>query len=168
MKYYNQNPGYGLCPECMTQMEKIDGKCKCPKCNGIISKLECKAIAIDLDGCIASYNNGWMGENVFGELIPNCKENIRNLKSMGYKIIIYTSRLATKELEKHLTDNGIYFDAINDNPWHEYKQPGDKRKVIADIYIDDRAITFRGNWDEIPKLVEKFKPWEMNNKRTRL
>lgn len=124
-----------------------------------------KVIAIDLDGCISSYKEGWQGENVFGDIIPGCKEKIHLLKSKGHKIIIYTSRLATKELEKYLTDNGIWFDALNENPWHEYKQPGDKRKVIADIYIDDRAITFKGNWDEIPKLVENFKPWELDNKK---
>lgn len=127
-------------------------------------KSENKVIAIDLDGCIVSYKNGWIGENIFGELIPGSKEKIHYLKSKGYKIIIYTSRLATKELEKYLLDNGIWFDAINENPWHEYKQKGDKRKVIADIYIDDRAITFKGNWNEIPGLVENFKPWELDNK----
>lgn len=120
-----------------------------------------KVIAIDFDGCIASYIHGWQGENVFGEIIPGCKEKIHLLASKGHKIIIHTARLPTKELEKFLKDNGIWFDALNENPWHKYKQPGGKRKVIADIYIDDRAITFKGNWDEIPELVENFKTWEV-------
>ena len=124
-----------------------------------------KVIAIDFDGCIASYIHGWQGKNVFGKIINGCVEALNNFKNKGYKIIIFTSRLKTDELEYYLKGSNIPFDAINENPWHEYKQHGDKRKVIADIYIDDRAITFKGNWEEIIKSVDNFKPWEMDNKK---
>ncbi len=123
-----------------------------------------KVIAIDFDGCIASYIHGWQGKNVFGKTINGCVDALNEFREKGYKIIIFTCRLKTTELEYYLKNSNIPFDAINENPWHDYKQPGDKRKVIADIYIDDRAITFKGNWEEIITKVEDFKTWEMDNK----
>lgn len=114
-----------------------------------------RCIAIDFDGTIAQYS-GWTGINKFGKLIDGCVEAIGKLKEMGFKIIIYTCRINTPEFEKYLKKNKVPYDAINENIWHEYQQHGDKRKVIADIYIDDRAINFNGNWKDIPDKIFNF------------
>ena len=114
-----------------------------------------RCIAIDFDGTIAHYK-GWTGANKFGKLIDGCVEALGKIREMGYKIIIYTCRINTPELEKYLKNNKVPYDAINENLWHEYQQHGDKRKVIADIYIDDRAVTFNGNWKEIPDKIFNF------------
>ncbi len=167
MKHYNKNPGYGLCPECMTQMEKIDGKCKCPKCTGVITKSEKKVIAIDLDDTIIEYD-GWKGINIFGDKLEGSIEALTILREEGHKIIIDTCRLHTPELEKFLKDNLIPYDAINENPWHKYEQPGDKRKVIADVYVGDNYVHHKGDWKEtlnkIREIISKKSKHKDNNK----
>jgi len=32
-------------------------------------------------------------------------------------------------------------------------------KPMAEIYIDDRALTFRGNWEETLREAQEFSPW---------
>ena len=81
---------------------------------------------------------------------------LKILRKAGYKIIIHTSRLHTPELEQFLKDNDVSYDAINENLWHKYVQPGNKRKVIADIYIDDRAIGYRNDWEKVITPVVDF------------
>lgn len=59
------------------------------------------------------------------------------------KYILWTCRETELEIDqavKFCDKFGLKFDAINDNV---YKQFGYTRKVIADIYIDDRAISVK-------------------------
>jgi len=121
-----------------------------------------KVVAIDLDGCIADYSKGWQGENVFGDVIPGCKEALQKLKSEGNTIIIYTVRQHTKELDQYLESNEIPYDYVNESVPGTYSQDG--RKVWANVYIDDRAITFNGNWEKIPRMVRGFISWEKKQK----
>ncbi len=54
--------------------------------------------------------------------------------------------------------NNIPFDEINynsDNP-----ENTNKGKPIADVYLDDRVVTFTGNWDQSYQDILVFKPWE--------
>lgn len=113
-----------------------------------------KTICIDFDGVLHDYSDGYQGLDVFGDMIPNADKGTQVLKEKGWTIIIYTTRKKTEALEKWLKDNGIAYDYINENP----EQPEDSKggKLIADIYLDDRGITFRGEWDEwiIHEIVE--------------
>jgi len=117
-----------------------------------------KIVAIDFDGCIADYSKGWLGENVFGDVIPGCKEALQRMKDDGYKIIIYTVREHTRWLEQYFKSNGIPYDYINESVPGTYSNDGSK--VYADVYIDDRAVTFDGNWEKIPKVVGGFMSWQ--------
>ena len=53
---------------------------------------------------------------------------------------------------------GVPFDEINynkDNP------PGsNKGKPLADVYIDDRGLTFRGDWKASYNDIINFTPWQ--------
>lgn len=104
-----------------------------------------RTIAIDFDGVLHDYSNGFQGEDVFGEMIPGADLATQVLKKEGNTIIIFTTRPATDALKKWLKDNNISYDYINENP----KQPNNTSgKVIADIYIDDRGLRFDGEWSE--------------------
>ena len=50
------------------------------------------------------------------------------------------------------------YDYINCNP----NQPvgSDKGKLIADVYLDDRGITFEGNWNDSIEKIINFKTWQ--------
>ncbi len=75
------------------------------------------------------------------------------LKKRGFVIVIYTCRANTWDVEKYLQEHGIPYDFVNENPY----QPPDAhpRKLYADIYVDDRAISFQGWEKTLPLLLER-------------
>ena len=116
-----------------------------------------KTICIDFDGVIHDYSNDYQGKDVFGDMIPNADNGTQVLHEKGWKIIIYTTRPKTPALEKWLKDHKISYDYINENP----DQPEESKgcKLIADIYLDDRGMTFRGQWDKwLIGDIATFKP----------
>lgn len=116
-----------------------------------------KTICIDIDGTICEYR-GWHGANVFGKVLPGASETIQCLKEHGWFVIIFTTRANKAAISKFLAENGIPFDAINENPFQPQNAIGGK--PLADIYLDDRAITFRGNWNDALDEILHFKSWE--------
>ena len=115
-----------------------------------------KTIAIDFDGVINSYTSGWQGPTKTDEPVLSAAEGISGLWNRGHTIIIFSTRANSPEgvetireyLRKH-TENDLLADSIEITD----------RKPIADVYIDDRAIPFTGNWAETLKQLEEFKPW---------
>ena len=107
-------------------------------------------ICIDLDGTIADYSKGWLGDEHIGEPLPGVKEALEKLKDKGYKITIWTVRRRKDLVLDYLNQNKIPFDEINKNG-----------KPAAKVYIDDRALCFTGDWnDEFIDKILKFKRWE--------
>lgn len=126
--------------------------------------MEKKTICIDFDGVIAQYE-GWKGEDVFGEPVDGVQTALEVLKKNGYTIIIYTTRSANAKLKKYLEKNSIPYDYINENP--DQPEGSNKGKPIADVYIDDRAICFRGNWKYTLEEIAMFKPYSSGKKNER-
>ncbi|MCK4357829.1 MAG: hypothetical protein KAW92_03675 [Candidatus Cloacimonetes bacterium] len=109
-------------------------------------------VAIDFDGTIV--------ENKYpkiGPLKDNAVHAINLLKELGCYIIItscrtnstlYPSLLARANqaqiMQMFLIKNGIPFDEVDD---------GCQGKVVADVYIDDHAIRFEDNWNEIVHII---------------
>ena len=122
-----------------------------------------KTICIDIDGTIVHYED-WKGDYHFGSIVPGAIEAMKELKSQGWYIIIYTTRGNKSAVESFLNCNGIPFDSINENPHQPENAKGGK--PIADVYLDDRAVTFEGNWGKTVELVNNFKTWE-NAKKNR-
>lgn len=122
-----------------------------------------KTICIDFDGVIHDYSKGWQGEDVFCGMIPNADVATSILKKQGWTIIIYTTRKKTKKLEEWLEENKITYDYINENP----DQPeGASDKLKADIYLDDRGISFKGHWDQwLLYEIRDFEPWQERDRR---
>lgn len=120
-----------------------------------------KTICIDFDGVIASYQ-GWEGADKFGDPVPGVQSALKVLRQEGYRIIIFTTRKVTAALKKYLKDNDITYDYINRNP----DQPKDAGtdKPVADIYLDDRAVCFRGNWKYALNDIAYFRPWQAERK----
>jgi hypothetical protein len=115
-----------------------------------------KTIAVDFDGVINSYKSGWQGPNETDEPVLNAAEGISGLWNRGNKIIIFSTRANTHEgtdtireyIRRH-TENDLLANSIEITD----------KKPIADVYIDDRAIPFTGDWEETLKQIETFKPW---------
>lgn len=120
-----------------------------------------KIVCVDLDGTIAHYEE-WQGEVHFGSVIEGSKEALSKLKKKGWLIIIYTTRSNKELISNYLNENELLFDYINENPYQPENAIGGK--PYADVYIDDRAIQFNGDWEKTINEIDKFKPWEMKSK----
>lgn len=105
-------------------------------------------IAVDFDGTIAHYQ-GWAGRGVFLPPLPGAARALRVLKARGWNIVVFTCRTEEDKLRAYLEAHAIPFDAINVGLDPGMECSG---KVYADIYLDDRAVTFRG-WDDAPGAV---------------
>lgn len=116
-----------------------------------------KTVCIDIDGTISHYIE-WVDSKTFGEVLPHCAETIHHLKADGWYVIIYTTRADKNEIIKFLEEHNIPFDAINENP----NQPNNAKggKPIADVYVDDRAIQFDGDWAGAYEKITGFASWE--------
>ena len=79
------------------------------------------------------------------------KESFRELRKRGHYIVIWSTRNNPKqhgenqpkmmeEMIKYLQSHNIPYDEIDD---------GKTGKCHAQVYIDDKAIRFKNNWDEI-------------------
>ena len=91
-------------------------------------------VAVDFDGTLsldAQYPN-------IGRFNTRLYEALMKLKGIGWSIVLWTCREGKelKEAVEWCKMNGLEFDAINENP---PEVPFKSRKVVADMYIDDRA-----------------------------
>lgn len=118
--------------------------------------MEKKTICVDFDGVIAQYD-GFKGNDIFGDPIDGVQSAMEVLKKKGFTIIIFTTRTASSKLKKYLNDNHITYDYINENP--DQPKGSNSGKPIADIYLDDRAICFKGNWKYALESIASFIPW---------
>lgn len=91
-------------------------------------------VAVDFDGTL-SLDSQYPD---IGQFNTPLYEALIKLRSIGWSIVLWTCREG-KELKEAViwcANNGLEFDAINENPSHV---PFKSRKVVADMYIDDRA-----------------------------
>lgn len=120
-----------------------------------------KTICIDFDGVIAQYQQ-WEGEEKFGAPVPGVQSALKVLKKEGYRIIIFTTREVSDGLKEYLKQNEITYDYINENP--DQPKNTNSGKPIADLYVDDRSVCFRGNWKYTLEDIAYFKPWQDTQK----
>lgn len=100
--------------------------------------MDSKVFAVDFDGtlCRNAYPN--IGES-YDEII----ELVKRLRGNGHKLILWTCREGMDLIDAIVwcADRGLFFDAINDN-LEEFKKHfnNNSRKILADYYIDDKAL----------------------------
>lgn len=108
-------------------------------------------IAIDFDGTIVTHKFPKIGKK-----IPYAIEAVKQLKADGHKLILWTYRAGTmlQEAVDYCRKEGIVFDAINENyPGETLNESRVSRKIIAEVYIDDRNIGGLGDWQDIYKQI---------------
>lgn len=62
-----------------------------------------------------------------------------------------------------MQENNLAFDYINENPYQPENAIGGK--PYADVYIDDRAIQFNGDWEVVMEEINNFSPWEKKSNK---
>jgi len=106
-------------------------------------------VAVDLDGVIVEFDE-WRGVENVGNVKEKAKFWMNKFKQLGYYVVVWTTRGADEAISNYLDEQGIAFDSINDHPW---QTPDMSNKIYADIYVDDRGVTFNDNWDEVGHIV---------------
>ena len=107
-------------------------------------------VAVDFDGTITKDND--FPHNI-GVLRDGCKEAIDYIREK-HKVVIWTCRSGEylDEMMKFLQDNGITYDGINTDIY-----PKTDRKIMADIYIDDKNIFCDAvDWAKIKEYFERI------------
>lgn len=116
--------------------------------------MKTQTYAFDFDGTMTKYEK-FRGNEVVDEPRPEVIKAIKLLRAQGHKIIIYSTR-SNEVLKKWCEKYDVQVDYFNENP--EY-QPGNPGKPVAYVYVDDRAICYRGQTAE--KLVEELNNFEV-------
>ncbi|QIG71675.1 putative dehalogenase hydrolase-like protein [Rhizobium phage RHph_TM40] len=114
--------------------------------------------AIDFDGVIYPYKNGYNNGLMSEDPIPGARDALVHLRNEGHKIVINTCRGAVEDLKSYFNLHDIPFDEINENS--DNYEDSNKGKPFADYYIDDRAIRFEGDWSlTLDEVRRKRFPW---------
>lgn len=113
-----------------------------------------QTIVFDFDGVIHSYKSGWCGtDNIPDEPVEGIEDLLKQLKSAKYRIVIVSTRCrqasGIQAIQKWLEKYGLacYIDKIS------------KEKPPALVYIDDRAICFKGTTAGLFEQIQNFKSW---------
>jgi len=103
-------------------------------------------IAVDFDGTLCEY--GFPGIGQQKDEHKQLMDILIKMRSQGHKLILWTNR-GDNEQYKSLTEaiewckeKGLEFDAINQNLPDQKKLSGYSPKIMADYYIDDKALEF--------------------------
>ncbi len=107
-------------------------------------------IAVDFDGTIVEHEYPHIGKE-----IPFAFYTLKKLQNEGHLLILWTSRKG-KELEEAVEfckKNGVEFYAINKNYPEEIWNEDTARKIVADIYIDDRNLGGFPGWGEAYQMI---------------
>ena len=113
-----------------------------------------KRLGIDFDNTIIH----WANFPEFGELIDGAKEALEKIKDMGFYISIFSCR-TSKEVFKHLIDRVEQVRKIEEYMKEHnliYDEILMRDKPVANYYIGDEAIGFRGNWEETINELEEL------------
>lgn len=112
-----------------------------------------RTLAVDFDGVIAEYD-GWKGRGVLGMPRKDVLDALRQLNEEGWKIVVHTTR-GSREIASYLSRHGIPHHEINCNS--DYTTLG--TKPVADVYWDDRALTYSGDARRDIVLIRGFRTY---------
>ncbi|KKL87414.1 hypothetical protein LCGC14_1934940 [marine sediment metagenome] len=118
-----------------------------------------KRIILDFDGTICGFDFPQCGPPE-----PGVRKALLELSEMGFEIIIHSCRTGTywkgkldlsNSIKHHLaimnymTEHRLFYDTVIIDT--------NMNKPIADFYIDDRGINYRGNWPDVVNEIRKRK-----------
>jgi hypothetical protein len=121
-------------------------------------------IAIDFDGTIVEHKYPDIGKP-----LPFAFETIKALQKEGHILILWTFRSGKllDEAVEFCKKNGIEFYAVNKSYPEEKFDESISRKILADIYIDDRNFGGFPGWGVIGQnlLSDNYQPIANKKKR---
>jgi hypothetical protein len=106
-------------------------------------------VCLDFDGVLHSYRSGWCGSDIIPDPpVHGTRESVARLRQQ-HRVVVHSARCHTeagrRAVKAWLQKHGIVVDEVC-----EHKPP-------AHVYVDDRAVRFRGNWDDVINDIRDFR-----------
>jgi len=113
---------------------------------------EKKTIVLDFDGVIHSYISGWKGADCIPDPpLPYVKEAVDILRHEGYEVVIWSTR-CTYPLGRQAIKDWLKKWDIEVDSMIAVRPP-------CICFVDDRAITFKGDWRQTMIDILDFKSY---------
>jgi len=113
-----------------------------------------KIICLDFDNVINNYGS-WENEGfvkIKGKPMPGIKKAIKQFKKTDCIVLVHSVRCG------HV--GGRHAVILYLEQYHIKVDEVFANKPPADVYVDDKAITFKGEWDEhMIQAILEFKSW---------
>jgi len=111
--------------------------------------MDAPIVCVDLNGVLDAYR-GWQGSDHFDPPRPGAAAFLREVRARGYRVVVFTTRYAD-DVWQWLTAHDLVslVDEVTD------------RKPAAFVFVDDRAVCFRGDFDATLREIDAFAAhWE--------
>lgn len=110
-----------------------------------------KTVAVDFDGVLHPYTQGWVGSKPDNEPpMEGAIQFLIDLKDRGYRIVVFSTRCNHPEGLTGVTD------WLNEWGLLRYIEDITCNKPAAVAYVDDRAVPFTGLWNPVIDHVERL------------
>jgi len=133
-----------------------------------------KTIAIDFDGVIHRYSKGYQDGSIYDEPVEGAFEAIQHYMRNDYTVFIFSTR-SPRQIKRWLEKQLPFDESISTMHaipvqiipfwtkfWNKKNVLGiTKRKLPAMVYIDDRAIRFKGKWSDMTTTILEIKTWNI-------
>jgi hypothetical protein len=135
-----------------------------------------KTVAIDFDGVIHKYGKGWQNGSIYDDDIPGALDVILRFQKSGWAVYILSTRspYQIKRWLERLQDTVYVMTDISlirfrTIPWWMFwKKFWNSTKVVAitqkklaaNVYVDDRACQFFGDWEATYFDVFEHQTWQ--------
>ena len=112
-------------------------------------------IAVDFDATLVENQYPEIGKPILFAF-----ETLKKLQEEGHQLILWTYRSGEKlqEAVSYCEAKGITFYAVNKSYPEEDYDPELSRKILADLFIDDRNMNGLPPWGEIYHQLTSNKP----------
>jgi len=110
-----------------------------------------RRLAVDFDKTLVT-------EDYEGNFYPveGAREALSAFRAQGFQIIVYSCRTGIADQQGSLNSEVQLMESLLQGFDMEYDQIYLGEKLIADAYIDDRAVEFRGNWEQAAQSLERL------------
>ena len=114
---------------------------------------ELENIAVDFDGVVHNFDKGWHDGTCYGDPLPGSLEAIKKL-SKKYNVIIFSAKVRPdRPLVEGKSGKELVIEWLKKHEIFSCVKDVTHEKPRAQYYIDDKAIKFVDNWEEILKEV---------------
>lgn len=107
-------------------------------------------VCLDFDGTLHRYSRGWADGEIYDPPVPGTAAALADMAARGWTPVVCSSRTPPGDIRAWLARQGLPDLAVTNV------------KPAAVAYVDDRAVTFEGDWPAALAAVDRLirrGPW---------